>query len=80
MPQLGTNVSLRRRQPRGFPVGMTTEFVAAAFVLALALGTVLYGALVSKRMHDRRVQARIQESIHLYAVVRSVLAERRQTA
>jgi hypothetical protein len=61
-------------------VGMTTEFVAAAFVLALALGTVLYGALVSKRMHDRRVQARIQESIHLYAEVRSVLAERRQTA
>jgi hypothetical protein len=59
---------------------MTSEFVEAAFVLALALGTVLYGALISKRVHHRRVQARIQESIHLYAEVRSFLAERRQTA
>lgn len=59
---------------------VTTDLVTGASVLALTLGTVLYGALVSKRVHDRRVQARIRESIHLYAVVRSVLAERRQAA
>jgi hypothetical protein len=59
---------------------MTSELVAAALLLALTFATVLYGALVSQRVHDRRVQARIQESIHLYAVVRSFLAERRHTA
>lgn len=78
MPQRGTNVSLRERGARAFPVRVMTELVDAAFLVALALGTVLYGALISRRVHDRRVQARIRESIHLYAVVRSLLAERRQ--
>jgi hypothetical protein len=55
-----------------------TELIDAAFIVALALGAVLYGTLISRRVHDRRVQARIRESIHLYAVVRSFLAERRQ--
>jgi hypothetical protein len=59
---------------------MATELAAAALLLALTFAAVLYGALVSKRVHDRRVQARIQESIHLYAVVRGLLAERRHTA
>jgi hypothetical protein len=59
---------------------MTSELVVAALLLALTLATVLYGSLVSKRVHDRRVQARIQESIHLYAVVRGFFAERRHPA
>jgi hypothetical protein len=59
---------------------MTSELVAAALLLALPVATVLYGTLVSRRVHDRRVQARIQQSIHLYAVVRGLLAERRQAA
>lgn len=59
---------------------MTSELVVAALFLALTLVTVLYGALVSKRVHERRLQARIQQSIHLYAVVRGFLAERRHTA
>jgi hypothetical protein len=57
---------------------MTSELAIAALLLALTLATVLYGSLVSKRVHDRRVQARIQQSIHLYAVVRGFLGERRQ--
>jgi len=61
-------------------VQVTTEFVAAVLLLALPCAALLYGAIVSKRVHDRRVQARIQESIHLYAVERTFLAERRQVA
>jgi len=59
---------------------MTSELAAAALFLALTFATILYGALVSKRVHDRRVQARIQQSIHLYAEVRGFLAERRHPA
>jgi hypothetical protein len=59
---------------------MTSELVTAALLLALTAATILYGTLVSKRVHDRRVQARIQQTIHLYAVVRGFLAERRQAA
>jgi hypothetical protein len=59
---------------------MTSELVTAALLLVLTAATILYGTLVSKRVHDRRVQARIQQSIHLYAVVRSFLAERRHPA
>lgn len=59
---------------------VTTELAAAALLVTLTGATVLYGALVSKRVHDRRIKARMQETIHLYAVVRSLLAERRQAA
>ena len=57
---------------------MTSELVIAALLLALTSATVLYGSLVSRRVHERRVQARIEQSIHLYAVVRGFLGERRQ--
>jgi hypothetical protein len=69
---------IERVPARAFPVPVMTELVDAAFIVALALGTVLYGTLISRRVHDRRVQARIRESVHLYAVTRSLLAERRQ--
>jgi hypothetical protein len=57
---------------------MTSELVIAALLLVLTSATVLYGSLVSRRVHERRVQARIEQSIHLYAVVRGFLGERRQ--
>ena len=57
---------------------MTSELVIAALLVALTSATVLYGSLVSRRVHERRVQARIEQSIHLYAVVRGFLGERRQ--
>lgn len=59
---------------------MTSEIAIAALLLALTCATVLYGSLVSRRVHDRRVQARIEQSIHLYAVVRGFFAERRHPA
>ncbi|HYM53093.1 MAG TPA: hypothetical protein VEW45_06415 [Candidatus Dormibacteraeota bacterium] len=56
---------------------MTDPILLAALLLASSGATALCGALISRRVHDRRVQARLQESMHLYAVARAFFAERR---
>lgn len=44
---------------------------------ALVDGAVLYGLLVARRRHARRIEARLQESVHLYGLVRIAVADRR---
>lgn len=44
---------------------------------ALVDGAVLYAVLVARRVHERRVQERLQDTAHLYSVVRTTLADRR---
>jgi len=44
---------------------------------ALVDGTVLYAALVLRRRHGRRVEARLQQSAHLYGLLRVTIADRR---
>lgn len=44
---------------------------------ALTDVTVLYGLLVARRRHSRRIEARLQESARLYGLVRITLADRR---
>jgi hypothetical protein len=56
---------------------MTDTLLVAAIVFALGGAASLCGALISRRAHERRVEARIRETIHLYAVVRAFFAERR---
>jgi hypothetical protein len=52
--------------------------VETGFVLAALIdGTVLYGLLVTRRRHNRRIEARLQESAHLYGLVRIAVADRR---
>jgi hypothetical protein len=52
--------------------------VETALVLtALIDGAVLYGLLVTRRRHQRRIEARLQESAHLYGLVRIAVADRR---
>jgi hypothetical protein len=46
-------------------------------VAALADGAALYGILIARRAHRRRVDVRLQESARLYGLVRVVLADRR---
>lgn len=56
---------------------MTDPILVATLLLALGSATGLCVALISQRKHERRVEARIHESVHLYAVVRAYFAERR---
>jgi hypothetical protein len=54
--------------------------VWGAVALVLSATAVLYASLVSQRVHERRLRARIAQTIHLTAVVRAFLAERRHPA
>jgi hypothetical protein len=56
---------------------MTDSILVAGLLIALMGAAALWGALISQRVHDRRIQARLQETNHLYAVVRAFFAERR---
>jgi hypothetical protein len=49
-----------------------------AFLLLAALVdvTALYAMLVNRRVHRRRVDARIQAAAHLYGLVRVMVADR----
>jgi len=52
--------------------------VESGLVLAALIDSaVLYAGLVARRRHHRRVEARLQESAHLYGLVRVSLADRR---
>jgi len=46
-------------------------------MVALLDATVLYAVLVGRRAHQRRIDQRIQDSAHLYGLVRVTLADRR---
>jgi hypothetical protein len=52
--------------------------VETGLVLAALIdGTVLYGLLLARRQHARRIEARLLESAHLYGLVRIAVADRR---
>jgi len=52
--------------------------VESGLVLAALIDSaVLYAGLVARRRHHRRVEARLQESAHLYGLVRVSLSDRR---
>lgn len=54
------------------------ESALALLILAgLVDSAVLYGAAIVRRVHRRRVDARLQESARLYGVIRVQLADRR---
>lgn len=46
-------------------------------IAGLVDGAVLYAVQVARRVHERRIQERLQASAHLYGLVRITLAERR---
>lgn len=48
-----------------------------ALTLLLVTATVLYAALISQRVHERRLRERVRQTMHLSAVVRTMLAEQR---
>jgi hypothetical protein len=56
---------------------MPDQFGAALTFLGLLDGAVLYGRLIRRRVHERRIQARLSESAHLYGLVRVMLADQR---
>jgi hypothetical protein len=49
----------------------------ALTLAALADGTVLYALIAARRMHQRRLKARLDASRHLSSAVRIQLADRR---
>ena len=54
------------------------DLVPVLLVLAALLdAVVLYAVLVGRRVHQRRINQRIQDSAHLYGLVRVTLADRR---
>jgi len=46
-------------------------------ISALVAGAMLYSIQVGRRVHQRRIDERLQESAHLYGLVRVTLAQRR---
>lgn len=56
---------------------MADAFPVLLALLALLDGTALYGLLVARRRHQRRLDQRLQDSAHLYGLVRVMLSERR---
>lgn len=46
-------------------------------VAALVDGALLYAVLIARRVHRRRLDARLRESARLYGLVRVLLADRR---
>ncbi|HET6380169.1 MAG TPA: hypothetical protein VFH63_03930 [candidate division Zixibacteria bacterium] len=59
---------------------MAEPIALIVLVVLLCITAFLYAQLLSVRVHQRRVQGRIDETIHLTAVVRATLAERRSHA
>ena len=56
---------------------MADAFPALHVLLALLDGTALYGLLIVRRRHQRRLDQRLQDSAHLYGLVRVMLSDRR---
>jgi hypothetical protein len=52
-------------------------FETGLVLAALIDGAALYGLLLARRRHSRRVEARLHESARLYGLVRITLADRR---
>lgn len=63
----------RQDQPMPDSVG------TALALIGLLDGALLYGRLIARRVHERRVQARLDESAHLYGLVRVTLADQRRS-
>jgi hypothetical protein len=59
---------------------MLEQIVSVALVAILCATAFLYAALISRRVRDRRVRGRIHDTIHLTAVVRASIAQRRSLA
>lgn len=59
---------------------MPFDLLPLALLAAFIATAVLYWLLLKERAQERRLQARIDDTIHLAAVVRAQLAEQRQTA
>ncbi|HEX2140982.1 MAG TPA: hypothetical protein VHK28_01735 [Candidatus Limnocylindria bacterium] len=59
---------------------MLEQIVSVAVVAILCATAFLYAALISRRVRERRVRNRIYETIHLTAVVRTTIAQRRSLA
>ena len=55
---------------------MADQIPVLLALLALVDGAVLYGIIVARRVHERRIARRIQDSAHLYGLVRVMLADR----
>ena len=56
---------------------MADAFPVLLMLVALLDGTALYGLLIVRRRHQRRLDQRLQDSAHLYGLVRVMLSERR---
>jgi uncharacterized protein YpbB len=56
---------------------MADPVPAVLVLLALLDGTALYAVIVGRRVHQRRLDQRLQDSAHLYGLVRVMLSERR---
>jgi hypothetical protein len=56
---------------------MPDQFGAALTFVGLLDGVLLYGRLIRRRVRERRIQARIHETAHLYGLVRVMLADQR---
>lgn len=56
---------------------MADAFPELLMLLALLDGTALYGLLIARRRHQRRIDQRLQDSAHLYGLVRVTLSDRR---
>ncbi len=55
---------------------MDDSFQLALVLAGLVDATALYAHLVARRRHERRIEARIQQSAHLYGLVRVAVADR----
>ena len=56
---------------------MPDQFAAALSLVGLLDGVLLYGRLMRRRVYERRIQARLHETAHLYGLVRVTLADQR---
>jgi uncharacterized protein YpbB len=56
---------------------MADPFQFAFVLVGLVDATALYALLVARRRHERRIEARLQQSAHLYGLVRVAVADRR---
>ncbi len=56
---------------------MADPIQLALVLVGLVDATALYAHLVGRRRHERRIEARLQQSAHLYGLVRIAVADRR---
>jgi hypothetical protein len=61
----------------GFNVRMSEVVLYGVLALGFIDAAVLYATVLSRRVHQRRVSARIEQTRHLSAVVRTDLALQR---